>query len=142
MPSVNPYLNFQGKCEEAFNFYKSIFGGEFSYFSRFGEMPAEIPVPENEKNLIMHVSLPIGESVLMGSDVAESNGQPFILGNTYSVTLTPDSEEETKSLFEKLSKGGQIIIPLEKQFWGSWFGMFIDQFGVQWMLDYGVAPEQ
>ena len=138
MTSINPYLTFNGNCEEAFNFYKSVFGGEFPYVGRFSEMPEnpEYPVAEEDKEKIMHISLPIGNgSVLMGSDSSENFGQKFIPGNNFSVSINLSNQEETNRVFDALSAGGKVTMPLNKTFWGALFGMFTDKFGIQWMVN-------
>ncbi|MGH2704513.1 MAG: VOC family protein [Actinomycetota bacterium] len=136
MAKVNPYLNFSGNCEEAFEFYRSVFGGEFSTLSRFSEMPAGAPSPEPDGNKIMHVSLPLGEGqVLMGSDRPGSMG-PAVNGNAMSVSVSPTSSEEAATIFKGLSEGGEITMPLDKMFWGAEYGACSDRFGVQWMVNY------
>lgn len=135
MKTLNPYLNFNGNCEEAFDFYKSVFGGDFSYKSRFGEMPGAENVPESAKNLIMHVALPISaETILMGSDSSEEYGRVTSFGDNISLSIGSDSPEEVKTIFEKLSEGGNITMPLEKTFWSPLFGMLTDKFGINWMV--------
>ena len=138
MATTNTYLNFNGNCEEAFNFYKSVFGGEFTYIGRFGEMPPsdEFPVSEGDKNKVMHVSLPTGSSVLMGSDNAEQYESSFVKGNNFSVSINADSKEEADKLFNGLSAGGQATMPMSDTFWGAYFGMFTDKFGINWMVNY------
>lgn len=137
MAQINPYLTFNGNCEEAFNFYKSVFGGEFPYIGRFKDMPDSEKMPEAAKNLIMHVSLPISEGhVLMGSDSSEAFGQNTVIGNNISVSLNAQSEDEAHKLFNGLSAGGKVTMPLEKTFWGALFGMFTDKFGINWMVNY------
>ena len=136
MPQVNVYLTFDGNCEEAFNFYKSVFGGEFPYAGKFSEMPSEYPIPEADKNKIMHISLPIGNTVLMGSDAVEGFGGIPKLGDNFSISINTDSEEEAKRIFSGLSEGGKVTMPLEKTFWGALFGMFTDKFGINWMVNY------
>lgn len=137
MAKVNPYLNFNGNCEEAFLFYQSVFGGDFPYVGRYKDMPSEYGVPESEQNKIMHMSLPISkETSLMGSDSAEAFGGKAVVGNNISISINADSEEETKRLFDALSLGGTVTMPLDKTFWGSLFGMFIDKFGINWMVNY------
>lgn len=136
MASVHPYLTFSGTCEEAFNFYKSVFGGEFPYAGKFSEMPSEYPIPEADKNKIMHISLPIGNTVLMGSDAVEGFGGIPKLGDNFSISINTDSEEEAKRIFSGLSEGGKVTMPLEKTFWGALFGMFTDKFGINWMVNY------
>lgn len=138
MNTVNIYLNFIGECEEAFNFYKSIFGGEFSYLSRFGELPEEAGMPEipqEQKDYIMHVTLPISdETVLMGCDMMGTNDNNFIKGNNFSISVSVPSTTEADRLFNALSEGGKIKIPMEHAFWGDYFGEFTDKFGVPWMI--------
>lgn len=138
MATTNTYLNFNGNCEEAFNFYKSVFGGEFIYIGRFGDMPPseEFPVVEADKNKVMHVSLPIGSSILMGSDNGSEYEASFVKGNNFSVSINADSREEADKLFNGLSAGGKTIMPMNDTFWGAYFGMFTDKFGVNWMVNY------
>lgn len=137
MAQINPYLTFNGDCEEAFNFYKSVFGGEFPYIGRFKDMPSETPLPENVGNLIMHVTLPISsETILMGSDSNEAFGQVAQAGSNVAISINTDSEEEATKLFNGLSAGGKVTMPLEKTFWGAFFGMFTDKFGIHWMVNY------
>jgi PhnB protein len=136
MATINPYLNFSGNCEEAFNFYKSVFGGEFLTKMRFKEVPAEYQMAENEGEKIMHVALPIGQgTILMGSDRPSAMG-PTTNGNNYSISINTTSEQEAAKLFQGLSAGGQVTMPLEKAFWGAYFGMLTDKFGIQWMVNY------
>lgn len=140
MTTINTYLTFNGNCEEAFNFYKSVFGGEFSYFGKFGEMPPseEMPVPDNEKHLVMHVSLPISkETALMGSDTTADAGA-VKFGNNFSVSIDSASKEEADRFFSELSKGGTVIMPMQNTFWGAYFGMFTDKFGINWMVNFDV----
>lgn len=137
MATVNPYLSFNGTCEGAFNFYKSVFGGEFSYIGRYKEMPSEQPIPDSEKEKIMHVSLPIGgDTVLMGADSSELFGHVIKFGDNMSILVNTKTEEEARRIFDSLSKGGNIIMPLEKTFWGALFGHFTDKFGIFWMINY------
>jgi len=136
MPALNPYLNFNGNTEEVFNFYKSVFGGEFATVMRFKDTPSEHPMPETEGNKIMHIALPIGKgNMLMGSDVPPSYPQATH-GSGFYISITADSEEEAKKLFDGLSKGGNVVMPLSKAFWGALFSMFSDKFGIQWMVSY------
>jgi PhnB protein len=137
MAKVNAYLVFNGSCEEAFNLYKSVFGGEFLMFSRFGEMP---PVhgqsPESVKDKIMHVSLPISkETILMGSDANPAMGEVAI-GQNISLSVAADSKEEAEKIFNGLSAGGKITLPMADMFWGAYFGMLIDKFGNNWMVNF------
>jgi PhnB protein len=137
MAILNPYLSFEGNTEEAFNFYKSIFGGEFAILQRFKDTPEAGTVPEKEKNKIMHVSLPIGNgNTLMATDALESMGQKLTVGNNIQLSVSADSEAETDKIFNGLSAGGKVTMPLSKTFWGSYFGMCTDKFGVQWMVSY------
>ncbi|MEO6704447.1 MAG: VOC family protein [Ginsengibacter sp.] len=140
MATVNVYLTFNGNCEEAFTFYQSVFGGEFLYVGKFGEMPHQegMPaVPDSEKNKIMHISLPISsETVLMGSDNSEAFGPAPIIGNNFSVSINASNKEEADKLFNGLSAGGKITMPLNKTFWGAYFGMFTDKFGINWMVNF------
>lgn len=135
MASINPYLNFSGTCEEAFNFYKSVFGGEFLDFQRFRDVPDEAQLPNDEGEMIMHVSLPIGNNaLLMGSDRPASMGQ-VTSGDNVHVSIQSDNDEETEKLFYGLAAGGQVTMPLQETFWGARFGMLTDKFGIQWMIN-------
>jgi PhnB protein len=137
MASINPYLNFPGTCAQAFDFYKSVFGGEFVARMTFGETPKEagMPVADADKNRIMHVSLPIGkDTVLMGSDRASFMG-PGVTGDNFAVSLQTDSKAEADKLFTGLSAGGNVTMPLVDAFWGAYFGMFTDKFGINWMVN-------
>ncbi|MFI5220123.1 MAG: VOC family protein [Bacteroidia bacterium] len=137
MATINPYLNFMGNTEEAFNFYKSVFGGEFTTFKRFKDTSEAEKMSANDGEKIMHISLPIGNgNVLMATDALESFGQKLITGTNFSISINTESEEETTKLFNALSAGGKIEMPLQKTFWGAFFGMFADKFGIQWMVNY------
>ncbi len=137
MAAINPYLTFNGNCEEVFNFYKSVFGGEFTYMGRFGEMPGDQPMPEADKNKIMHVSLPISkETNLFGSDSMEAFGGVPKVGDNISISINAESEQEADKLFKGLSAGGIVKMPMEKTFWGAYFGMFRDKFGINWMVNF------
>ena len=139
MIKINPYLNFNGKTEEAFKFYQSVFGGELSPISRFKEMPDAENIPEQDREKVMHVSLPIGNgNVLMGSDIMESMASHFKPGNNFYISINTQSREETERIFKELSKEGKIEMELEKTFWGSYFGMFTDKYGIPWMVDYAM----
>lgn len=146
MKTVNPYLNFEGDCKAAFELYRSVFGGEFSYIGTFGEMPPQEgmpPLPDSEKSKIMHVSLPINkETVLMGSDTSEAFGPKMITGNNISVSINTDSQKEADRLFKGLSEGGKITMPMEKTFWGAYFGMFTDRYGINWMVNYDLEEQK
>jgi PhnB protein len=137
MPSLNPYLNFNGNTEEAFNFYKSAFGGEFVTMQRFKDTPEAEKMPEGDRNKIMHAALPIGKgNMLMGTDSLESMGQKLVVGNNFYISIDTESEDEANKLFNSLSGGGKVELPMQKTFWGSYFGMFKDKFGIQWMISY------
>ncbi|MES2653611.1 MAG: VOC family protein [Bacteroidota bacterium] len=138
MATTNTYLNFNGNCEDAFTFYKSVFGGDFNYIGRFNEMPpqAENQMSEADGNRIMHVSLPIGTSILMGSDTGGEWASSFTQGNNFSVSITADSKEEADKLFAGLAEGGNITMPLNETFWGDYFGMLVDKFGINWMMSF------
>lgn len=140
MAQVNPYLTFKGNCEEAFKFYQSVFGGEFPYIGKFKDMPPSEgcgPMSEEDGEKIMHVCLPIGQgTVLMGSDSSEAFGQVTVVGNNFSVSITTDTQAEADKLFNGLSAGGQVTMPMEKTFWGAYFGMFTDKFGINWMVNF------
>jgi PhnB protein len=143
MASVHPYLTFNGNCETVFNFYKSVFGGEFTFIGRFKDMPSEQTMSEEQGNMIMHVSLPIGsDTILFGSDTSAAFGQTITMGTNISLSINANSEEEASKLFNGLSAGGTITMPLDKTFWGAFFGMFTDQFGIQWMVNYDYPVEE
>lgn len=141
MASVSTYLNFPRQTEEAFNFYKSVFGGEFfgEGIMRFGDIPpmeGMPPIAEEDKNLVMHVELRILDShSLMGSDAPESHGFHITMGNNVHINLQPDTRKETERLFKALSDGGKVIMELQNMFWGDYFGNCVDKFGVQWMFN-------
>ncbi|WP_347050512.1 VOC family protein [Flavobacterium olei] len=138
MATVNPYLLFNGTCEEAFLFYKSVFGGEFPHVGRYKDAPlqdGEAPLSEADSNQIMHISLSIGNTILMGSDSHPRYGD-VVFGDNISVTVNPDSREETEKIFNGLSAGGKVEMPLNDTFWGAYFGMFKDKFGINWMVNF------
>mgnify|MGYP002866965052 FL=1 len=140
MASVSTYLNFNRNTEEAFNFYKSVFGTEFQgEITRMGDVPpmdGEPAFPEEDKNLVMHIMLPIlGGHQLMGTDAPESMGFTLNMGNNMHINLAPDTRAETERIFNALSEGGQVTMELADMFWGDYFGSFIDKFGVPWMLN-------
>jgi PhnB protein len=143
MITINPYLNFDGNCEEAFNFYKSVFGGEFQMIQRISETPHADNLPANERNRIMHVSLPVGKgNILMGSDTMPSMGHKLVIGNNNHISIHPDTKAETDKIFNALSAGGTVTMPLEETFWGAYFGMFADKFGVLWMINCDLNPKK
>lgn len=138
MTKLNIYLNFVGNTEEAFNFYKSVFGGELTPIVRFKDMPMEgVHIPEEDENKVMHVGLPIGDGqMLMGTDTLESLGQKLVQGNNVHISVHPESKEEADRVFTALSEGGQVEMPIADQVWGDYYGSFRDKFGVQWMVNY------
>ncbi|HYF68401.1 MAG TPA: VOC family protein [Ohtaekwangia sp.] len=137
MATVNPYLNFKGNAEEAFNFYKSVFGGEFFAVQRFKDTPEAEKLSASDGEKLMHIALPIGHgNILMATDVLESMGRQFIPGNNYYLSLSADSKVEADKLFKALSDGGEVSIPISDMFWGAYFGMLTDKFGVQWMVGF------
>ena len=137
MTTVNTYITFDGNCEEAFTFYKSVFGGEFAMVMRFKDLSSpEFPVAENEANKIMHIALPIGKNVLMANDVPESMGRTNENENRSKISISAENKEEADRLFNGLSAGGQIEMPIADSPWGSYFGMFRDKYGIEWMVDF------
>ena len=138
MALINPHINFNGNAEEAFTFYKSVFGGEFAKIIRFKDIASpEFPIPEKEENKIMHIALPIGESnVLMANDVPEFMGRVNEMENRSKISISTESREEASKLFNGLSAGGAIEMPLSDSPWGSYFGMFRDKYGIEWMVDF------
>jgi PhnB protein len=137
MALINPHINFNGNAEEAFTFYKSVFGGEFARIMRFKELSSpEFPIDEKEANKIMHIALPIGKNVLMANDVPESMGPTNENENRSKIAISAESKEEADHLFNGLSAGGQIEMPITDSPWGSYFGMFRDKYGIEWMVDY------
>jgi PhnB protein len=138
MAQVNSYLYFNGDCEAAFNFYKSVFGGDFQYVGRYNDMPdSEGKNMGLDGDKIMHIALPISkETVMMGSDVGGEWAEKNTIGNNIQLSVNADSEEEAKRIFQGLSEGGVVKMPLEKTFWGALFGMFVDKFGIHWMVNY------
>jgi PhnB protein len=137
MAAFNPYLNFNGNTEEAFNFYKSVFGGEFAAVQRFKDTPEAGRIAAADQNKIMHIALPIGkDNMLMATDSLESMGQKLVVGNNFHISISTDSEDETRKIFDALSAGGKVTVPLDKMFWGAYFGMCTDKFDVQWMVSY------
>ncbi len=139
---LNIYLNFAGNSEEAFNFYKSVFGGEFSNVIRFKDMPMEgVIIPEADENKVMHIGLPVGDCSLMASDILESLGQKLVVGNNVYISVHPDTKEEADRIFNALSKGGKIEMPIANQVWGDYYGSLKDKFGVQWMVNYSYKKQ-
>jgi PhnB protein len=145
MTLVNVYLTFNGNCEEAFKFYKSVFGGDFAYIGRFKEMPPQdgktVTGADGEK--IMHVSLPISkETMLMGSDTAPGFGPPITEGNNFSISVSVNSKADADKYFKALSANGKVTMPIIDTFWGSYFGMCTDKFGINWMVSFDQSPNK
>ncbi len=137
MALINPHINFNGNAEEAFTFYKSVFGGEFAKIMRFKDIASqEFPVSEKEGNKIMHIALPIGKNFLMGNDIPESMGRTNENENRSKISISAESREEANKLFTGLSAGGNVEFPMADSPWGSYFGMFRDKYGIEWMVDF------
>ncbi len=137
MATINPYINFNGNAEEAFNFYKSVFGGEFQRVARFKDLESpEFPVAPHEADNIMHIALPIGGNVLMGNDVPEHMGRTNENENRSKISINVESKEEADRLFNGLSEAGSVEFPMGNSPWGSYFGMFRDKYGIEWMVDF------
>ncbi|WP_316831955.1 VOC family protein [Pedobacter aquatilis] len=135
MATINTYLNFNGNTEEAFNFYKSVFGGEFLTVQRFKDSPGCEGMKKEDQDKLMHIALPVGGNVLMGTDVTEPMPKATF-GNGISISVDASSEAEAHQIFDGLSAGGKATMPLDKMFWGALFGMLTDKFGIQWMVNY------
>ncbi|MBX7041703.1 MAG: VOC family protein [Ignavibacteria bacterium] len=140
MARTSTYLNFPGNCEEAFNFYRSVFGGDFAgEIARYTDVPPSTefpPLPESDMNMVIHVALPItGGHMLMGSDAPSSMGFTVTAGNNVHINLEPDTREETERLFKALSEGGKVTMKLQDMFWGAYFGSCIDKYGISWMVN-------
>lgn len=146
MPAVQPYINYQGNCEEAFNFYKSVFGGEFTYVGRYKDMPpqeGDAKTSEADGEKIMHISLPVGNGTfLMGSDVGGDWAKHSVEGNNIQLSISADSNEEADRIFNGLSAGGRVNMPMQQTFWGSYFGMLTDKFGINWMVSHESGQNQ
>ncbi len=138
--TLDPYLSFDGNCREAFDFYRQVFGGEFRANVTFGEAPPDVVIPHGERDRIMHVSLPIGSSTLMGSDSCSAFGPPPQSGNNFSISISSSSRGETDDLFAKLSRDGEVEMPPQDMFWGAYFGSCTDKFGIRWQINYQTTP--
>ncbi len=137
MATINPYINFNGNAEKAFVFYQSVFGGEFMGILRFKDLAGpEFPVPENEANKIMRIALPIGKNILIANDVPESMGRVSENENRSKISISAESREEADKLFNGLSDGGTIEMPMSDSPWGSYFGMFRDKYGIEWTVEF------
>ena len=139
--SLNTYLFFDGNCREAFEFYRSVFGGEFLVVQTFGDGPPDMNVPEAEKDRLMHVSLPVGSGVLMGSDSTSAFGPPPVAGTNFAISIEGESREHCDEICAKLSAGGTVKMPMDETFWGAYFGTWVDRFGINWMVNYELSPE-
>lgn len=146
MTKLNSYLNFKGNTEEAFSFYKTVFGGEFvgglMRFKEVQDLPGKEHMSESDLNKIMHVALKVGDNMLMGTDALESMGQKLSMGDNISLSLHPDSKEEADRLYKGLSAGGNATMPMMDMFWGDYWGSLTDKFGVQWMVNYDYNRKQ
>jgi PhnB protein len=137
MALINPHINFNGNAEEAFTFYKSVFGGEFARVMRFKDLSSpDFPIPEKEENKVMHIALPIGTNVLLGNDVPEFMGRVNENENRSKISISTESKDEANHLFTRLSEGGTVEMPIGDSPWGSYFGMFRDKYGIEWMVDF------
>jgi PhnB protein len=137
MALINPHINFNGNAEEAFTFYKSVFGGEFAKIIRFKDIAsAEFPVAEHEANKIMHIALPIGPNMLMANDVPEIMGKTNENENRSKICINAESREEADKLFTGLSAGGNVEMPIGDAPWGTYFAMFRDKYGIEWMVEF------
>ncbi len=137
MATINPYINFNGNAEEAFNFYKSVFGGEFASVVRFKDLESsEFPVPENDANKIMRIVLPIGSNTLIANDVPESLGPVNENENRSKIAISAENKEEADKLFKGLSEGGAVEMPMAESPWGTYFAMFRDKYGIEWTVEF------
>ena len=137
MALINPHVNFNGNAEEAFNFYRSVFGGEFAKIIRFKEISSkEHPISENEADKIMHIALPIGKNLLMGNDVPEFMGRVNENENRSKISVSAESREEADRLYNGLSAGGDVEMPIGDSPWGSYFAMFRDKYGIEWIVEF------
>lgn len=146
MAKVNPYLSFLGNTEEVFNFYKSVFGGEFTAVMRYGDMVGQEgceDMPDEHKQKIMHMSLPLSDGhFLMGNDAVGEYANDAVFGNNFSIAVAPDSKEEAEKIFNGLAEGGQVTMPLSDTFWGAYFGMLKDKYDIQWLVNYEYPKEE
>ena len=146
MKAPTIYLYFSGNCEEAFDFYQEIFGGEMTVRSRYKDMPPNPdlpPIEEEHKELVMHSTLSIGDgSIIQGADLAKGWGPPFNAGNNFAVSLSLESRGQADDIHAALSEGGRVTMEMQKTFWGSYFGSCVDQFGVTWMIAFGADADE
>ncbi len=137
MATINPYINFNGNAEEAFTFYKSVFGGEFSKIIRFKELSnPEFPIPESEWEKLMYIALPIGNTILTANDVPESMGRVNENENRSKISVRAESKEEADKIFHGLSEGGKVEMPIAESPWGTYFAMFRDKYGIEWTVEF------
>ncbi len=140
MANIHPHINFNGNAEEAFTFYKSVFGGEFSKIVRLKDIAGpDFPIPENEAHKILNIALPIGNAILMGNDVPEAMGRVNENENRSKIVVTAASKEEADKIYHGLSAGGNVEMPISETPWGSYFGMLRDKFGIEWMVEYSLV---
>lgn len=138
---LETYLNFDGNCREAFEFYRSAFGGDFLILQTFGDGPPGMEIAKEYLDHVMHVSLPIGSSVLMGSDCIPGFAPPNVTGNNFSISVQVSSSQEADDIFARLSDGGAVTMPMQDMFWGSYFGSLTDKFGVNWQVNHDKSHE-
>ncbi len=136
---LNTYLTFDGNAREAFDFYKSVFGGDYAAFETFANGPEDMKVPDEYKERVMHVSLPVGDTVLMASDHVPGFGPPLNAGNNFSISIAGRDREHCGKLFARLSEDGEVRMPLQETFWGAYFGMWTDKFGINWMINHDLG---
>ncbi len=143
MVTLSPYLNFPGNTEEAFNFYKSVFGGDFAGgIFRFKDTPESDKLTANDREKVMHIGLPLGKgNMLMATDALESMGQKLTTGNNIHLSIETEGKDEANKIFNGLSAGGKVTMPMTDAFWGAYFGMLTDKFGIQWMVSYTYPRE-
>jgi len=139
--ALNTYLTFDGDCRQAFEFYRSVFGGDFSIVSTYAEAPADPGIPEAERDRVMHVSLPVGSSVLMGSDCCSAMGPPPVVGNNFTIAIEGESRAHCDEMFAGLSEGGTVKMPLADMFWGAYYGMWTDRYGINWLVNYTLQQD-
>lgn len=137
--TLSTYLYFDGQCAEAFEFYKSVFGGDFAALMTFADGPPDFEYDDADKNKVMHVTLPVGDAVLMGSDVAKGYGEPPTPSNSFAISYTAKSTDDADRIFSALAEGGAVTMPMDKMFWGDYFGMCKDKFSVHWMVSFPVG---
>jgi PhnB protein len=146
MAKVNPYLYFDGNAEEVFNFYKSVFGGEFAMMSRYGDMQGQDgceDLSDEDKTKIMHIALPLSDGhVLMASDAVSKYADEFTQSNNISLSISADSKQEADKVFNGLAEGGEVSMPLADTFWGAYFGMFKDKYGINWLVNYDYPKQE